>query len=89
MHNALKHFTLIFSTWVCSLEEKYSEWDVIVQCRCDCEHDIHLLSASNCITDCARCIIDPAYEEVNNAFERALVFLHKVCLLDKPSADCF
>ena len=46
MHNALKHFTLIFSTWVWSLEEKYSEWDVIVQCRCDCGHDIHLLSAS-------------------------------------------
>ena len=28
-----------------------------------------------------RCITDPAYEETNNAFERALVFLHKVCLL--------
>ena len=25
-----------------------------------------------------RCITDPAYEDVNNAFERALVFLHKV-----------
>ena len=25
-----------------------------------------------------RCISDPGYEEVNNAFERALVFLHKV-----------
>lgn len=25
-----------------------------------------------------RCIIDPAYEEVNNAFERALVFMHKM-----------
>ena len=27
---------------------------------------------------CCRCITDPAYEDVNNAFERALVFLHKV-----------
>ena len=25
-----------------------------------------------------RCVTDPAYEEVNNAFERALVFMHKV-----------
>ncbi|KAI4466200.1 pre-mrna splicing factor [Holotrichia oblita] len=25
-----------------------------------------------------RCIIDPGYEEVNNAFERALVFMHKM-----------
>ena len=25
-----------------------------------------------------RCITDPAYEEVNNAHERALVFMHKV-----------
>ncbi|KAJ8956855.1 hypothetical protein NQ318_014270, partial [Aromia moschata] len=25
-----------------------------------------------------RCIIDPSYEEVNNAFERALVFMHKM-----------
>ena len=25
-----------------------------------------------------KCITDPAYEEVNNAFERALVFMHKV-----------
>jgi pre-mRNA-splicing factor SYF1 len=25
-----------------------------------------------------KCIVDEAYEEVNNAFERALVFMHKV-----------
>jgi hypothetical protein len=25
-----------------------------------------------------KCISDPAYEEVNNAFERALVFMHKM-----------
>lgn len=25
-----------------------------------------------------RCITDPGYEEVNNAFERALVFMHKM-----------
>jgi pre-mRNA-splicing factor SYF1 len=25
-----------------------------------------------------RCITDPAYEEVNNAYERALVFMHKM-----------
>ena len=25
-----------------------------------------------------RCVTDPVYEEVNNAFERALVFMHKV-----------
>ena len=25
-----------------------------------------------------KCVTDPAYEEVNNAFERALVFMHKV-----------
>ena len=25
-----------------------------------------------------KCITDSAYEEVNNAFERALVFMHKV-----------
>ena len=25
-----------------------------------------------------RCITDPSYEEVNNAHERALVFMHKV-----------
>lgn len=25
-----------------------------------------------------RCITDPGFEEVNNAFERALVFMHKV-----------
>lgn len=25
-----------------------------------------------------KCITDPAYEEVNNAFERALVFMHKM-----------
>ena len=27
-----------------------------------------------------KCVTDPVYEEVNNAFERALVFLHKVTL---------
>ena len=26
-----------------------------------------------------KCITDPAFEEVNNAFERSLVFMHKVC----------
>ncbi len=26
----------------------------------------------------SKSIIDPAYEEVNNAFERSLVFMHKV-----------
>jgi hypothetical protein len=26
----------------------------------------------------SKCIIDHAYEEVNNAFERSLVFMHKV-----------
>ena len=25
-----------------------------------------------------KCITDPVYEEVNNAFERSLAFLHKV-----------
>lgn len=25
-----------------------------------------------------KCVTDPAYEEVNNAFERSLVFMHKV-----------
>ena len=25
-----------------------------------------------------RCVTDPAYEEVNNSFERSLVFLHRV-----------
>ena len=25
-----------------------------------------------------KCISDPAYEEVNNAYERALVFMHKM-----------
>ena len=25
-----------------------------------------------------RCIIDPEYESVNNTFERALVFMHKM-----------
>ena len=25
-----------------------------------------------------RCITDPAYEEVNNTFERSIVFMHKV-----------
>lgn len=28
-----------------------------------------------------KCIIDSAYEEVNNAFERSLVFMHKVNLI--------
>ena len=27
-----------------------------------------------------KCITDPAYEEVNNAFERSLVFMHKVSI---------
>lgn len=27
-----------------------------------------------------KCITDPAYEEVNNCHERALVFMHKVKL---------
>ena len=26
----------------------------------------------------SKCVIDPVYEEVNNAFERSLVFMHKV-----------
>ena len=25
-----------------------------------------------------RCVTDPVYEDVNNAFERSLVFLHRV-----------
>lgn len=25
-----------------------------------------------------KCVTDPAYEDVNSAFERALVFMHKV-----------
>jgi pre-mRNA-splicing factor SYF1 len=25
-----------------------------------------------------KCVVDPAYEDVNNAFERSLVFMHKV-----------
>jgi pre-mRNA-splicing factor SYF1 len=25
-----------------------------------------------------RCVTDPSYEDVNNAFERSLVFMHKV-----------
>ena len=28
-----------------------------------------------------KCVTDPVYEEVNNAFERALVFTHKVLRL--------
>ena len=28
-----------------------------------------------------RCVSDPMYEEVNNAFERALVFMHKVSMV--------
>lgn len=27
-----------------------------------------------------KCITDPAFEEVNNAFERSLVFMHKVIM---------
>lgn len=32
-----------------------------------------------------KCITDPAYEEVNNCHERALVFMHKV----KPTFHAF
>lgn len=34
-----------------------------------------------------RCITDPAYEDVNNAHERALVFMHKVSLILKNMLD--
>ena len=30
-----------------------------------------------------KCVTDPAYEEVNNAFERALVFMHKVTMREE------
>ena len=31
-----------------------------------------------------RCITDPGYEDVNNAFERSLVFMHKVLFSGAP-----
>ena len=45
-----------------------------------------VLSLSLSLSLSNRCVTDPAYEEVNNAFERALVFLHKVT--NKKQQDC-
>ena len=39
--------------------------------------NVYMVESLCCMYMC-RCITDPAYEDVNNAFERALVFLHKV-----------
>ncbi len=34
-----------------------------------------------------RCITDPAYEDVNNAFERSIVFMHKVKIQNVPKLN--